>query len=103
MPTRTKWLRRFYAGGRKLEPPDPRFRKYVRKTHPDDDGNFAFHGLPPGNYYVGCHLDWTYASTFVDSDGTFWPTESETGQWVYSKVTLKSGQTVRIDSWNQGK
>lgn len=91
-----------YDRDRKLEPADPRFLRYVRKIHPDENGNFAFHNLPAGNYYVSCHLKWETEGTFVDSDGTIWPTTEDIDQWVYQKISLKSGQSAHIDSWIQG-
>jgi hypothetical protein len=83
-----------FEGGRKLEPPDPRFIKYIRKVHPDDDGHFAFHNLPPGNYYIGSHLHWTYPATSTDGDGNTTSYDADVDQWIYDHVSVKNGQTL---------
>ena len=37
-----------YQTNEMIEPADPRFKKYVRKTYSDGAGHFAFHRVPPG-------------------------------------------------------
>lgn len=94
---------RHYYNRVKLEPPDPRLARYVRRTHPDDDGHFTFHGLPAGRYYVSCHLKWSVPWTYVDNDNTIWDNESKEDQWIYAEVSVANGQTVNVADWNQGK
>jgi hypothetical protein len=86
----------------KLEPADPRFSKYVRRTHPDDGGHFTFGHLPAGKYIVSCHVKWSFPSSYVDSDGTAWPETVDDNQWIYARVSVKAGQTLRIEDWAQG-
>ena len=62
-----------------------------------------FRGLPPGRYYVSCHLKWTTPSSYTDSDGTIWETEDNSDQWIYSDVTVGNGQTAHVEDWIQGK
>ena len=96
-------VERRYYNRTKLEQADPRYQKYVRRTHPDDDGHFVFNRLPAGDYYVSSHLHWTYDSSYTDSDGTIWPTTVPIDQWIYSKVSVGKGQTVDVEDWIQGK
>jgi hypothetical protein len=86
----------------KLEPADPRFTRYVRRTHPDDAGHFTFNHLPPGNYIASCHVRWSFPSSYEDSDGTTWSDTVDDNQWIYARVSVGAGQTLRIDDWAQG-
>ncbi|MDR3406734.1 MAG: hypothetical protein P4L99_29885 [Chthoniobacter sp.] len=94
---------RHYYDRVKLEPPDPRLAKYVRRVNPDDDGHFTFSHLPAGTYYVSCHLKWTYPSSYTDSDGTIWNTDIDQDQHIYARVSVGSGQTAHVEEWTQGK
>lgn len=95
---------RHFHNRTKLEPADPRFQKYVRRTHPSDDsGHFVFTHVPAGTYYVSCHLRWSYPSTYMDNDGIVQNTDIDQDQWIYAKVTVGSGQTARVENWVQGK
>jgi hypothetical protein len=96
-------VKKKYADARRMVKADPRFRRYVRKTHPDHNGNFTFQNVPPGDYYVSCHALWTYPETEYDADNNPMETEVQDGQWLYVTVSVKNGQTVVIDSWNQGR
>lgn len=95
--------RRFY-NRTKLEPADPRFQKYVRRIHPDDDdGHFTFSHVPAGTYFVSSHLHWTYPSSWTDSDGVSWDYDAPIDQWIYARVSVGRGQTVHVEDWSQGK
>lgn len=45
---------------RDMSEPDPRVAAYYRGTTADRNGYFEFRSLPPGQYYVVSHVDWTY-------------------------------------------
>jgi hypothetical protein len=94
---------RRYFNRVKLEQADPRYAKYVRRTHPDDDGHFVFSNLPAGSYYVSCHLHWSVPDSYTDADGITQETTAAEDQWVYSKVSVAGGQTVDVEDWVQGK
>jgi hypothetical protein len=96
-------MNRRYYDRVKLEPADPRYAKYVRRTHPDEDGHFIFTHLPPGEYYVSCHLRWDYPSTFTDSDNNIQNTVVDVDQWIYRRVAVQNGQTADVEDWVQGK
>jgi len=95
---------RRYFNRVKLEKPDPRLERYVRRVQVmDDDGHFVFSRVPAGSYYVSTHLRWDYPSTYTDNDGTIWNTTVDVDQWIYSKVAVRSGETVQVENWDQGK
>jgi hypothetical protein len=87
----------------RLQPADPRSRKYEREVKTDGAGNFAFHDVPPGNYYVACQQSWS-EGVFdeTNSDGTSTLVPMEGTQWVYAKVSIRKGQTARVESWRKG-
>jgi len=93
---------RRYYNRVKLKPADPQYAKYVRRTHPDDDGHFIFRNLPAGSYYVSAHLHWSVPSTYTDGDGNIQDTTSDEDQWIYKKVTVGNGQTADVEDWIQG-
>jgi len=47
-----QWYRESYLGGHKMGKADPRLFNYLKFTASDDQGNFAFYGVPAGEYYV---------------------------------------------------
>jgi hypothetical protein len=94
---------RRYYNRVKLEQADPRYAKYVRRTHPDGDGHFIFTNMPAGNYYVSCHLRWQVPDSYTDSDGVTWDTTNDVDQWIYAEVSVGKGQTADVEIWNQGK
>jgi hypothetical protein len=89
-----------YQTNERIEPADPRFKKYVRRTHPDGAGHFAFYHVPPGVYYVSCDLAWSVPSTYTDSNGTISATSDAITHWIYKKIAVGDGQTVRVESWD---
>jgi hypothetical protein len=61
-----------FARNRKLTPGDPRAKRYVRTVPTKDEGEFEFHHLPAGDYFVGtdvqrkhsfCRPSWRERST----------------------------------------
>jgi hypothetical protein len=89
-----------YQTNLKIAPADPRFKKYVRKTNSDGAGHFAFHHVPPGVYYVSCDLAWNAPSTSTDSNGAILATSDSMTHWIYKKISVGNGQTVRVESWD---
>jgi hypothetical protein len=71
------------VNGDRLAPSDPRFKKYVRLTTTDDNGNFAFHQLPPGEYFVSGLAEW-----YFGSDAHY--------QWGCERISVGRGQSVRV-------
>ncbi|BAF72517.1 hypothetical protein [Sulfurovum sp. NBC37-1] len=47
-----QWYRESYLGGQKMEKADSRLFNYLRFTAADNDGKFAFYGVPSGSYYL---------------------------------------------------
>jgi hypothetical protein len=54
--------------GQNLAPGDPRFDQFRRSAQADDHGNFEFHHLPPGEYYVTTAIDCSYSYWHSDSE-----------------------------------
>lgn len=47
-----QWYRESYLGGQKMEKADSRLFNYLRFTASDNEGHFAFYGVPTGSYYL---------------------------------------------------
>jgi len=47
-----QWYRESYIGGQKMEKADARLFNYLRFTASDNEGKFAFYGVPTGSYYL---------------------------------------------------
>ncbi len=47
-----QWYRESYIGGQKMEKADSRLFNYLRFTASDNEGHFAFYGVPSGSYYL---------------------------------------------------
>lgn len=62
-----QWYRDSYIGGRKLEKADARIYNYIRFTAANNNGKFAFYGVPSGSYYligtVKCGTECGFEST----------------------------------------
>jgi len=94
---------RKYANRVWLTRPDPHMAKYVRRTYTDENGNFVFRNVPPGNYYVANHAEWTHTEDGSDPDGN--PTQVEVGedQWLWNRTWVKNGERTTVTGWEQGK
>jgi len=61
-----QWYQQSYLNGSKMGKADPRLFNYLRFTASDDQGAFAFYGVPTGSYYligtVSCGSECGYAS-----------------------------------------
>jgi hypothetical protein len=60
--------------------------KYRRVTRADGTGNFEFHNIPPGDYYLTCVIVWEVPSEYATLP---------TGGVAYTKVSVGPGQTVK--------
>jgi len=47
-----QWFEESYLGGKRMKKADSRLYKYLRFTTSDGNGNFAFYGVPAGEYYL---------------------------------------------------
>lgn len=47
-----QWYEESYLGGYKMQEADPRLFNYLKFTASDQNGNFAFYGVPSGSYYL---------------------------------------------------
>ncbi len=61
-----QWYQQSYLNGYKMGKADPRLFNYLRFTASDDQGAFAFYGVPAGSYYligtVTCGSECGYAT-----------------------------------------
>jgi len=62
-----QWYNESYLGGYKMQKADTRLFNYLRFTASDAGGNFAFYGVPSGDYYligtVKCGAQCGYATS----------------------------------------
>ena len=47
-----QWYEESYLGGYKMQAADPRLFNYLKFTASDNNGKFAFYGVPSGSYYL---------------------------------------------------
>lgn len=47
-----QWYEESYLGGKKMGEADSRLFNYLKFTASDNDGNYAFYGVPSGKYYL---------------------------------------------------
>jgi len=76
-------VEREIGNGDRLPSSDPRFQKYVRLAKTDANGNFAFHQVPAGDYFVSGMGEWLEMGEFKY-------------QWACERVKVGSGQSVNI-------
>jgi hypothetical protein len=98
----TEIVQRLYVQQENLQAPDPRFQKYVRQVESDGAGNCIFRNVPPGDYYASCDVTYSEPSYNTDSSGKQVETELYSAHWIYARVRVRSGQTVSVESWEQG-
>lgn len=94
----TEGIRRLYENGENIGYADDRAGPYLREIRTDSQGYFSLHGLPPGEYYVGTTVDYSY--WYWNDDGT--KNTVKKYQYIYATITVRNGQTTHINSWNQG-
>jgi len=95
----TEGIQVAFARNRRLSPGDPRARKYVRTAPTNEEGEFEFHHLPAGEYYLGTDVQWSHS--FLDADSNeVWLKEVVP---IYTRVSVKDGQTVKVTGWTYGR
>lgn len=82
----TEWYEKYVVNGIEMQDADDRARQFSRVTQANGDGDFAFEGLPAGEYYVTCLINWQIPA------GNITTTE---GGIACAKVTVKDGQTTK--------
>lgn len=81
---------------------DPRLAKYRRSATSDSNGTFAIRRVPAGDYYVISFAEWAYSYDSENADDT--GTDKVTAEFkkpIFAKISVRSGQTVRVNQWNQ--
>ncbi len=86
-PYTTEMVERELGNGERLFPANSALRKYVRITTADHLGNFAFTGLPAGEYYVFGQVEWNDQPLFD---------EYNQYQWGCERIRVGAGQTVHV-------
>jgi hypothetical protein len=79
----TEMVEREIGNGEMLGPSDARLRKYLRAATADDQGNFVFNHVPPGDYYLTGLVEWDFGD-----DAQY--------QWACEKISVGKGETVRV-------
>lgn len=51
-----EWWTKHWAGTNAISKGDPRVLKYNKRVWADANGNFTFHALPAGSYYIGADM-----------------------------------------------
>jgi hypothetical protein len=88
-----------FARDRKLTPGDPRSKKYVRTVPTNDEGEFEFHHLPAGDYFVGTDVQWNHSILDADSNEI----SIKEVVPIYARVTVRAGETVKVTDWTYGR
>ncbi len=82
-----QWYEESYLGGYKMQEADPRLFNYLKFTASDQNGKFAFYGVPSGSYYligtVKCGEECGY--------------ESMKNIRIATKVSVRGNQVVEQD------
>ena len=76
--------------GRTVASPDPGLARYIRTTVADDEGNFMFRNVPPGEYILACTITWEVPSEYLLHA---YKTKSET---VLATATVADGEIARV-------
>jgi hypothetical protein len=96
-------IQRKYINGENLVDGDPRYYKYVRATHADEQGSFAFRHLPPGDYFVGTNVVWSHWIWNTDGEGVMYKITISYRTRIFARVSVRDGQTVQVTDWSQCK
>jgi hypothetical protein len=97
----TENVHRRFIRGENLHAADPRIDKYLRNTTADAHGNFSIGGIPPGDYYVESEANWTTSYQALDNDGIETTMLVDHHKFVFARISLKSGQQMRVTQWDQ--
>lgn len=91
-------ISRRYERGENLQNADPRAEHYDRDATADSSGSFSFHNVTPGEYWVGSRVTWNH--WYWNDDGS--KTTVYKPVYIYKRISVRNGQTVRVSSWIQG-
>ena len=73
--------------GENLAASDPRFQPYVHLAKTDDQGNFIFEHIRPGEYFLSGLVEW-----YFGDDVRY--------QWACERISIGAGQKLRVSpSW----
>ena len=82
-PYTREMVDRELGDGEYLTPSDPRFKKYVRLTRTDAEGNFVFKQIPAGEYFVTGQVKGNSLDDF-------------SYRWACERIKVGKGQSVKI-------
>lgn len=81
-----QWYEVCYLQGEKIEEPDPRYRRYVRRTEADGKGNFSFSDVGAGEYLLTAPLYWTAVTCSAN--------KVDTKVMICKKITVEEHDSV---------
>jgi hypothetical protein len=102
-PYTTETIQRKYLRRENLADGDPHYYHYLHSTTSDDQGDFALHQIPPGDYYVGTNVVWSHWIWNTDSEGVMTKSTIAYRTMIYTRISVQNGQTVKVTVWNQCK
>lgn len=73
--------------GEKIGPVDPGLEKYTRTTIADGNGNFEFHNLPAGTWYLSTAITWGIPTQYG---------LQQTGGVAYTTATITDGEVKKV-------
>ncbi len=97
----TENVQRRFLKGERLQSADPRIDQYSRTVETDRDGNFAFRGVPAGDYYLEGELPWLTTYVETDDQGINYRLYVRYFKYYFTRVTVKDGQAVRVTQFDQ--
>ena len=97
----TEIVQQLVENGRHLTPADPRYDKYVRSVWTDKNGNFVFHNIPAGEYYIAAKAYYKHRVDNTDAEGIMYSYDVKRSQWIYHRFKMDEGDNIQITGWNQ--
>jgi len=96
-------IQKQYVEGRNLATGDPRYDRYLRTVQADSMGHFAFHGVPPGNYYLVSGVESSHWIWNTDQDGNLYKITIVNRTPLFARISVHNGQIVKVANWTKGK
>ncbi|HSI11808.1 MAG TPA: hypothetical protein VK961_07175 [Chthoniobacter sp.] len=93
---------REYIAGKPLSDPPAGAARYIRKTQADDHGDFVFHGVPSGDYYVSCRMISEVPTTVAVGDQPAVASTQTNMQWIFASVQVGNAGLVNVGGWQRG-
>jgi hypothetical protein len=97
----TENVRRRFLGGENLSSADNRIDKYLHSAQTDADGRFSITGVPAGDYYLESEITWTTQNLETDQDQNSYWMYRDHQKLVFTRLSVKDNQTIRVADWNQ--